>query len=102
MHTHPASRMIEFRALGPAELMGPEGADIRAVLARPKLLGVLAFLTVGEGRGFQRRDSLMGVFWAELSQDRARSTSEELSLYGSTNLGSTSGAGKGGPANNPS
>jgi serine/threonine-protein kinase len=72
--------MIEFRALGPAELVGPEGSDTRAVLARPKLLGLLAFLTVGAGRGFQRRDSLIGVFWAELDQARARSAVRQ-SLY---------------------
>jgi serine/threonine protein kinase/DNA-binding SARP family transcriptional activator/tetratricopeptide (TPR) repeat protein len=72
--------MIEFRALGPAELVGPEGTDTRAVLARPKLLGLLAFLSVGSGRGFQRRDSLIGMFWAELDQARARSAVRQ-SLY---------------------
>jgi DNA-binding SARP family transcriptional activator/tRNA A-37 threonylcarbamoyl transferase component Bud32 len=72
--------MIEFRALGPAELVGPEGADTRAVLARSKLLGLLAFLTVGASRGFHRRDSLIGVFWAELDQGRARSAVRQ-SLY---------------------
>ena len=46
--------MIEFRALGPAQLVGPAGTDTEAVLARPKLLGVLAFLGAGAGRGFQR------------------------------------------------
>ena len=72
--------MIEFRALGPAELVGPEGADTAAVLARPKLLGLLSFLTVGATRGFHRRDALIGVFWAELEQDRARSAVRQ-SLY---------------------
>jgi len=72
--------VIEFRALGPAELEGPEGADTRAVLARPKLLGLLAFLTLGARRGFERRDSLIGVFWAELDQARARSAVRQ-SLY---------------------
>jgi len=72
--------MIEFRALGPAQLVGPAGTDTEAVLARPKLLGVLAFLGAGAGRGFQRRDSLIGCFWPELSQDRARSAVRQ-SLY---------------------
>jgi DNA-binding SARP family transcriptional activator/tetratricopeptide (TPR) repeat protein len=72
--------MIEFRALGSVELVGPEGADTRAVLARPKLLGLLSFLTVGASRGFHRRDSLIGVFWAELDQARARSAVRQ-SLY---------------------
>ncbi|UCG84892.1 MAG: hypothetical protein JSW71_13175, partial [Gemmatimonadota bacterium] len=72
--------VIEFRALGPAELVGPEDTDTRAVLARPKLLGLLAFLSVGSGQGFQRRDSLIGMFWAELDQARARSAVRQ-SLY---------------------
>jgi len=72
--------MIEFRALGPAHLAGPEGTDSDAVLGRPKLLGLLAFLSVGASRGFHRRDSLIGVFWPELSQDRARSAVRQ-SLY---------------------
>ena len=72
--------MIEFRALGPAQLQGPEGTETRTVLARPKLLGLLAFLSVGSTRGFQRRDSLIGCFWPELSQERARSAVRQ-SLY---------------------
>jgi len=72
--------MIEFRALGPAQLAGPEGSDTQALLARPKLLGLLAFLSVGATRGFQRRDSLIGCFWPELSQERARSAVRQ-SLY---------------------
>ncbi len=72
--------MIEFRTLGSAELVGPEGTDARAVLARPKLLGLLAFLSAGADRGFHRRDSLIGCFWPELSQERARSAVRQ-SLY---------------------
>jgi serine/threonine-protein kinase len=72
--------MIEFRALGPARLVGPEGTDTQAVLARPKLLGLLAFLSAGASRGFHRRDSLIGCFWPELSQERARSAVRQ-SLY---------------------
>jgi DNA-binding SARP family transcriptional activator/tRNA A-37 threonylcarbamoyl transferase component Bud32 len=72
--------MIEFRALGSAQLVGPEGTDPQAVLARPKLLGLLAFLSTGASRGFHRRDSLIGCFWPELSQDRARSAVRQ-SLY---------------------
>ena len=72
--------MIEFRVLGPAQLQGPEGTDTRAVLARPKLLGLLAFLSAGPSRGFHRRDSLIGCFWPELSQERARSAVRQ-SLY---------------------
>jgi DNA-binding SARP family transcriptional activator len=72
--------MIEFRALGPAELAGPEGSDPGAVLARPKLFGLMSYLSAGPARGFHRRDSLIGLFWSELDQDRARSAVRQ-SLY---------------------
>jgi len=72
--------MIEFRALGPAHLSGPAGTNPQAVLGRPKLLGVLAYLSVGAHRGFHRRDSLIGTFWPELSQERARGAVRQ-SLY---------------------
>jgi serine/threonine protein kinase/DNA-binding SARP family transcriptional activator/tetratricopeptide (TPR) repeat protein len=72
--------MIEFRALGPAQIDGPEGTEPQSVLARPKLLGLLSFLACGSTRGFHRRDSLIGLFWAELDQERARSAVRQ-SLY---------------------
>jgi DNA-binding SARP family transcriptional activator/TolB-like protein len=61
-----------FHALGAADLKGPQGTTLRSVLARPKLLGVLAYLAAASPRGFQRRDTITGLFWAELSQERAR------------------------------
>ena len=70
--------MIEFQALGSADLSGPEGTDASAVLARPKLLALLSFLAVS--RGFHRRNSLIGLFWADLDEDRARSAVRQ-SLY---------------------
>ena len=70
--------MIEFRAFGSVDLTGPEGTDAQSVLARPKLLALLSFLAVS--RGFHRRNSLIGLFWADLDQDRARGAVRQ-SLY---------------------
>jgi serine/threonine protein kinase/DNA-binding SARP family transcriptional activator len=70
--------MIEFRALGPADLKGHEGTEPGSVLSRPKLLGLLSFLAAD--RGYHRRDTLIGLFWAELDQERARSAVRQ-SLY---------------------
>jgi DNA-binding SARP family transcriptional activator/TolB-like protein len=64
--------VTRFHALGAADLKGPEGSTLRSVLARAKLLGVLAYLAAASPRGFQRRDTITGLFWAELSQERAR------------------------------
>ncbi len=66
------SPMIEFRALGTAELTGPEGNELLSVLARPKLLALLSYLAAGARRGFIRRDTLISLFWGDVDQERAR------------------------------
>ncbi len=78
--SRPPRPVIEFRALGPAQLTGPDGTDPDAVLARPKLLGLLAYLSAGPAPGFLRRDSVIGCFWPDLTQERARSAMRQ-SLY---------------------
>jgi DNA-binding SARP family transcriptional activator len=66
------SLMIQFRALGTAELKGPEGNELLSVLARPKLLALLSYLAAGSRRGFIRRDTLISLFWGDVDQERAR------------------------------
>ncbi len=65
--------------MGTADLQAPGGTDPRSVIARPKLLGLLSFLAAAPG-AFQRRDTLTGLFWGELSQERARGALRQ-SLY---------------------
>ncbi len=67
-----SQRVTRFRAFGAADLKGPAGSDPRSVLARPKLLGLLSYLAAATPRGFQRRDTITGLLWGELSQERAR------------------------------
>ncbi len=67
-----SQRITRFRAFGAADLKGPAGSDPRSVLARPKLLGFLSYLAAATPRGFQRRDTITGLLWGELSQERAR------------------------------
>jgi DNA-binding SARP family transcriptional activator/TolB-like protein len=64
--------MIEFRVLGSLDLRGPEGEEVLSVLSQPKRVALLAYLAVATPRGFHRRDKLVGLFWPELDQDRAR------------------------------
>jgi DNA-binding SARP family transcriptional activator/tetratricopeptide (TPR) repeat protein len=64
--------MIEFRALGSAELVHREGHPIASVLAQPKRLALLTYLAVAAPRRFQRRDTLLGLFWPESDAERAR------------------------------
>jgi DNA-binding SARP family transcriptional activator/TolB-like protein len=66
------SGITHFSALGVADLRGPESNELLSILARPKLLALLAYLAAGTPRGFQRRDKLIGLFWPDVDQDRAR------------------------------
>ncbi|MDX1579641.1 MAG: BTAD domain-containing putative transcriptional regulator, partial [Gemmatimonadota bacterium] len=64
--------MIEIRALGPLELLGPdERADPAAILTRPKRAAVLAYLACSRPYGARLRDELLGMFWPRLSQEKA-------------------------------
>lgn len=59
----------ELRLLGALELTGPaRAADL---LAQGKLVALLAYLAL-TAPAFQRRDSIVGLLWPELTQDRAR------------------------------
>jgi len=68
------TRVFEFRVLGGTDLVSREdGRRVRSILAQPKRLAVLTFLTVADPGGLQRRDTLLGIFWPDLPEDRARS-----------------------------
>ncbi len=72
--------MIDFRVLGPLELKGPDGEDILSVLSQPKRVALLAYLALATDQGFRRRDTIIGLFWPELDQERARAALRK-SLY---------------------
>jgi Tol biopolymer transport system component/DNA-binding SARP family transcriptional activator len=63
--------MIRLRVLGPLELVDDESRELRAVLAQPKRLALLAYVAAST-RGFERRDSLLAVFWPELDAAHGR------------------------------
>jgi serine/threonine-protein kinase len=64
--------MIEFRAFGSTSLKGKEGNELLSVLTRPKLLSLLAALSLGEGGGFVRREWVVGLLWGDSDPERAR------------------------------
>lgn len=64
--------MFSFRTLGSLELRSESGEEITGVLAGQKLVALLAYLAVGAPRGLHRRDSVVGLLWPELTQERAR------------------------------
>lgn len=64
--------MLRFRMLGTLDLRDPAGRELRSILRRPKLLALLAYLTIARPRGFYRRDSLVALLWPELDHAHAR------------------------------
>lgn len=62
--------MIQLRLLGTIQLQSDEGRDVRAVLAQPRRLALLAWLAL---HGTSRRETLLGVFSPESDATRARS-----------------------------
>ncbi len=62
--------MIRLSLLGSVDLTGPDGRQILSVLAQPKRVALLAYLaTAGD---WVRRDTLLGIFWPESDEERAR------------------------------
>lgn len=64
--------MIRLRTLGALDLIGADGRVARSVLAQPKRTALLTYLAVTSREGYQRRDSLLGLLWPDLDQQRGR------------------------------
>ncbi|HUF30019.1 MAG TPA: tetratricopeptide repeat protein [Gemmatimonadaceae bacterium] len=64
--------MIRLITLGAVDLHTADGRTLQSLLAQPKRLALLAYLAMATPRGFHRRDTLLGLFWAESETERAR------------------------------
>ncbi|MGD2123971.1 MAG: BTAD domain-containing putative transcriptional regulator, partial [Gemmatimonadota bacterium] len=73
--------MITLRTLGSVDLRDSEGQSVTSILAQPKRLGLLVYLACARPQGLHRRDTLLGLFWPELDEARARNAlSQSLSF----------------------
>src|SRR5688572_21415055 len=79
--------MIQLRTLGPLDLLGEDGSELRPILAQPKRLALLTFLAVAGKGGFQRRDHLVAVFWPERDSEQARAALTRAIYYLRQSLG---------------
>lgn len=66
--------MLRLTTLGATDLQGVDGDSVKAVLAGPKRLALLAYLATARPHGFHRRDVLLALLWPEVDQDRGRAT----------------------------
>lgn len=64
--------MLTLTTLGRIDLRAADGTEVRALLAQPKRLAVFVYLAMLPEGAVCRRDTLLGLFWPELAQDRAR------------------------------
>ncbi len=63
--------MWSLEVLGPVSLTDASGAPVASVLNQPSRLALLGYLTLSPG-DYQRRESLIGVFWPEAPADVGR------------------------------
>jgi TolB-like protein/DNA-binding SARP family transcriptional activator len=66
-----------------------------SLLAQPKRTALLAYLAAEAPRGFQRRDTLLGLFWPEMDEARARAALSRALHFLRRGLGEAALAGRG-------
>jgi DNA-binding SARP family transcriptional activator len=64
--------MIDLSLLGPHAVRGEDGRELGSLPAQPKRFALLAYLAIGAGTGYHRRDSLAAMFWPDMDQFAAR------------------------------
>lgn len=64
--------MIRLWTLGRAGITDARGASVDTVAVQSKRFALLVYLALALPRGWHRRDTLLGLFWPELDQRRAR------------------------------
>lgn len=65
--------MIRFRTLGGLDLRDENERQLLSILRQPKRLALLAYLAIATTTGYRRRDTILGLLWPELDEERARS-----------------------------
>ncbi len=80
--------MLDLRTLGTLDLRdGPGGAELRAILAQSKRIGLLCYLALARPHGFHRRDKLLALFWPEADTEHARGSLRQAVRFLRRSLG---------------
>ncbi len=72
---------LRLTLIGSPSLVDQDGKDVRAVLAQPKRLALLAYLVAAQPAGFHQRDALLALFWPDFSQEAARAALNRAVYY---------------------
>lgn len=78
--------LLELQVLGGIDLRLGE-RELREVIAQTKRFGVLVFLVLCRPGEFVRRDELLGMFWPESTETRARASLRQTLRFLRTHLG---------------
>jgi serine/threonine-protein kinase len=70
--------MLRLHVLGTLQVEGDGPEPVDELLAQSKALALLVYLALARPRGFHQRDRLVGLFWPELDQERARAALRKL------------------------
>jgi serine/threonine-protein kinase len=63
---------MRLTTLGLVSLADASGSELSSVTAQPRRVALLVYLTIAEPRGFHSRDTLLGLFWPDYDEQRAR------------------------------
>lgn len=64
--------MVQLRLLGTLQITASDGRDLTSLARQSKRTALLAYLAAAVPNGFHRRDTLLALFWPELSGTNAR------------------------------
>jgi DNA-binding SARP family transcriptional activator len=81
--------MIELRTLGALELTSADGRPLGVAVTQPRRMALLCYLALTSARGFQRRDSVLAIFWPEQDEEHARHALRQALYFLRRTLGSS-------------
>src|SRR5688572_16321101 len=58
--------------LGTLDLRDADGAAVSSILQQPRRLGLLVYLAMADRDGMVKRDTLLGLFWPDMTQENGR------------------------------
>ncbi|MGQ0815354.1 MAG: BTAD domain-containing putative transcriptional regulator [Gemmatimonadota bacterium] len=61
-----------LNVLGTLDLRDANGAPVNSILQQPRRLALLVYLALADRDGMVKRDTLLGIFWPELTQENGR------------------------------
>ncbi len=73
--------MLVVAALGPLDVRDPVRGSLATLLAQPRRAALVAYLAVEGGDGYVSRDRLLGVFWPEADEPRARAALRQALVF---------------------